>query len=197
MGQAAETLKFTAEDFLAWDQGQTVKHEYVDGHVYAMAGAEDRHATVMLNAAMALKQHLRGTPCRVFATDVKLRVEASDAYFYPDVFVTCSTADLANPLIKREPVLVVEVLSPSTAAYDRGQKFAHYRGSETLKEYVLIDLDSRRSDVYRKGADGLWVLHPFADGEAVEWASVGLTVSAAALFEDVDDAAPLFNAPAA
>lgn len=190
MGQAAEKLKFTAEEFLAWDDAQTVKHEYADGDVYAMAGVEDRHATVMLNCAMALRQHLRGTPCRVFATDVKLRVEASNAYFYPDVFVTCSEADQASPRIKRDASLVIEVLSPSTAGDDRGEKFAHYRASETLREYVLIDLDTRRSDVYRKGPDGLWVLHPFEAGAAVQWASVGLTLAAELLFEDVGEALP-------
>jgi Uma2 family endonuclease len=134
MGQAAVAVKFSAADFLAWDAGQTDKHEYVDGELVAMAGVEDRHATVALNMAMALRQHLRGTPCRTFIADVKLHVEAANAYFYPDVFVTCSEADRASPLIKREAVLVVEVLSPGTAAYDRGDKFARYRQLPALRE---------------------------------------------------------------
>jgi Uma2 family endonuclease len=79
------------------------------------------------NIAIALRRHLAGTPCRTFITDMKLRVEAVDAFFYPDVMVTCSARDAGDPLVKREPVLLVEVLSPATAAFDRGDKFAAYR----------------------------------------------------------------------
>ena len=141
-----------------------------------MAGAEDRHVTATLNVAMALRQHLSGSPCRVYLQDMKVHAEASNAFFYPDVLVTCSAADRQSPLVKREPVMIVEVLSPSTAAYDRGEKFAHYRGIASLAEYVLVDLDTRRVDVHRKGSDGLWVLHPFDAGQTVHWASVDVTV---------------------
>jgi hypothetical protein len=145
MGQAAVAVKFSAADFLAWDAGQTDKHEYVDGELVAMAGVEDRHATVALNMAMALRQHLRGTPCRTFIADVKLHVEAANAYFYPDVFVTCSEADRASPLIKREAVLVVEVLSPGTAAYDRGDKFARYRQLPALRAAHALLAEEHRA----------------------------------------------------
>lgn len=187
MGQPALKSGFSADEFLAWEASQTERHEYLNGEVFNMAGAEDRHVTATLNAAMALRQHLSGSPCRTYLQDMKVRAEASNAFFYPDVLVTCSAADRDSPLVKREPVLLIEVLSASTAAYDRGEKFAHYRGIVSLAEYVLIDLDSRRVDVYRKGADGLWVLHPFAAGEAVHWASVNLTVSAETLFAEVDE----------
>jgi Uma2 family endonuclease len=120
---------------------------------------------------------------------VKLRVEAADCYFYPDVMVTCSAADLADRLIKREPVLVVEVLSPSTAAFDRGNKFADYRALPGLVEYLLIDVDRQRCELYRKGADGLWVLHPGESGAGLELASVDLVISAQALWADLEPAA--------
>ena len=94
-------------------------------------------------------------------------------------------ADLASPLAKSEPKLIVEVLSPSTAAYDRGLKFSHYRSLPSLQEYVLIDLDTRAVDSYTLGADGLWVLHPFAANETVLLASVALPVTAAQLFAEV------------
>ncbi|RTL22465.1 MAG: Uma2 family endonuclease [Burkholderiales bacterium] len=187
MGQAATEFKLNPEDYLAWEALQQERHEYVDGEVFNMSGAEDRHVTVALNAAMALRQHTTGSPCRVFMTDMKLQVASSKAYFYPDVFVTCSAADRASPLVKQEATLIIEVLSPSTAAYDRGAKFAHYRGIPTLQEYALIDIDLRRTDVYRKGAEGLWVLHPFEAGQAVTLASADLTISARELFAEVDD----------
>lgn len=100
--------------------------------------------------------------------------------------VTCSDADRARKLLKQDPTLLIEVLSPPTAAYDRGEKFRHYRSIESLTEYALIDPELRSCDVYRKGADGLWVLHPFAADEGVEFASVGLRIAAGQLFAEVE-----------
>lgn len=154
-----------------------------------MAGAEDRHVTVSMNIAFALRQHLSGSPCRTYMSDMRLQVAAANSYFYPDVLVTCSAQDLASPLVKAEPKLIVEVLSPSTAAFDRGLKFSHYRSLASLEEYALIDLDSRTTDCYRKGPDGLWVLHPFARGDELILASVGLVLSVAQLFAEVPETA--------
>ncbi|MDR0274331.1 MAG: Uma2 family endonuclease, partial [Burkholderiaceae bacterium] len=119
------------------------------------------------------------------------------SFFYPDVLVTCSAADRQRPLVKREPTLIVEVLSPGTAAYDLGAKFSHYRQIPALREIAFIDLDARRTDVYRKSADGLWVLRSFDAGADVQLASVDLTITAAALFADVDDATAAAPADAA
>ena len=185
MGHAAPMPVFSASDYLAWEATQSERHEFVDGEVFAMAGAEDRHVTVSGNLYIALRQHLSASPCRTYMSDMRLHVAAADSYFYPDVMVTCSAQDQASPLVKTEPKLIVEVLSPSTAAYDRGIKFAQYRRLQSLEEYVLIDLDTRGTDCYRKGADGLWVLHPFGKGEAVELASVALELSAEQLFAEV------------
>ena len=178
MGLPALQPRMTPEDFLAWDATQTLRHEFVGGEVDAMAGAEERHAQTAGNVDMALRQTLAGTPCRTFMADMKLRPEASCDFFYPDVFVTCAEADRADPLVKREPRLIVEVLSPSTAAHDRGEKFARYRAAASLQEVVFIDLDNRRVDVHRRGADGLFVVHPFEPGQDVELASVGVTLTA-------------------
>lgn len=187
MGFALKQRRMTAAEFLAWDATQTVKHEFVGGEVFAMAGGEDRTNTAALNLVVALRQQLRGSLCRVYASDVKLRVDAADSFYYPDLMVTCSAADAADRLIKREPILVVEVLSPSTAAYDRGDKFASYRQLPSLAEYLLVDVDSRRCDLFRKRSDdGLWVLHPSAPGQGVQLASVGLAISAEALWADLE-----------
>ena len=190
MGYAAKLPGLTAEEFLAWEAGQAERHEFVQGEVFAMAGAEDRHVTATGNVYMSLRQALAGTPCRTYMTDMKVQPLGSSDFFYPDVLVTCSAADRASALVKHEPKLLVEVLSPGTAAYDRGEKFAHYRRIATLEEFALIDLDSRRTDVYRRGADGLWVLHPFEPGQAVHFTSVAVTVSADALFAEVDEPPP-------
>jgi len=186
MGLPAHKPVFTADDYLAWESTQPERHDYLDGEVFAMAGAEDRHVTVAGNLYIALRQHLSASPCRTYMSDMRLHVAAANSYFYPDLMVTCSALDAASPLVKTEPSLIVEVLSPSTAAYDRGVKFSHYRSLMSLKEYVLVDLDTRSSDCYRLGPDGLWVLHPFARGESVVLASVGLQVPAALLFAEVE-----------
>ena len=181
----------TAEEFLAWEQTRSLRHEFVQGEVFAMTGGVDRNNTLALNLVVALRQHLRGGPCRVYAGDVKLRVEAKDSTFYPDLMVTCSALDLADRQIKREPVLVVEVLSPSTEAFDRGDKFAAYRSLPSLVEYLLVDVNTRRCDLYRKGADGLWVLHPSEASAGLHLLSVELTLSGELLWADLEpDAVP-------
>lgn len=193
MGVAVEKLRLSAQDFLAWDATQTVRREFIAGRVLAMpggdeaplAGAGEAHATAALNVAMALRQHLAGTPCRTFITDMKLQVVAADAFFYPDVMVCCSAADAADLLVKRDPVLLVEVLSPATAAYDRGDKFAAYRKLPGLREYLLVDTDSRRCDLFRRRDDGLWVLHPFEPGQALRLDSVALDLPAELLWAEV------------
>lgn len=186
MGHAQQRQPMTAADYLDWEESQQQRHEFVAGEVFAMAGAEDWHVTVSLNVAMALRQHLRDGPCRTYISDMRLQVEAANAYFYPDVMVTCDAADHASRRFKSHPVLLVEVLSDSTGHYDRGDKFAQYRRIASLREYVLVDIARRATDVYRKGADGLWVLHPFAGEEAVVLASVELTLPARELFADVE-----------
>ncbi|SMF94938.1 Endonuclease, Uma2 family (restriction endonuclease fold) [Methylomagnum ishizawai] len=184
----AQQRFFSAEEYLAWEERQTVKHEYLRGEVYevyAMAGARDAHVTVAGNVFALLKSHLRGTPCRTYIADMKLRVEAADAYFYPDVFVTCDVRDRASDLCKSHPLLVVEVLSDSTSGYDRGGKFASYRRLDDLQEYVLIDPEARTVDVFRRDTTSHWVLHPYAGGAEAEFASLDFRAPLPLIFEDV------------
>lgn len=190
MGYALQKPRMTAAEFLAWDESQTVKHEFVRGEVFMMNGVVDTHNVAAMNLVIALRQHLRGSARRVYSSDVKLRVEAADCFFYPDLMVTCSALDAADRLIKREPVLVVEVLSPSTAAFDRGDKFAAYRMLQSLREYLLVDVEQRRCELYRIGSDGLWVLHPGASGEGVKLACVDLEIPGDELWAELDPATP-------
>ena len=120
MGRPVPKTVFSADEYLVWEAAQTERHEFHGGEVFARAGAEDRHVTVCGNLCMALRQHLSGSPCRTYMSDMKLNVASANQYFYPDVMVTCSPLDQANALIKSEPKLIVEIFSPSTAAYDRG-----------------------------------------------------------------------------
>lgn len=176
MSTAAEHLHFTADAYLTWEAEQAGKHEFVRGEVFAMTGTTDRHNDIMLNCIVALRPQLQGKPCRLYAADVKLRVEAADAFFYPDLFITCSAADHADRHIKREAGIVIEILSPATAAYDQGAKFAAYRQLPSLREYVLIDPDAVSVNVFRRSEDGHWVLWPYAAGETIELPSLGLSL---------------------
>lgn len=175
----------SAEEYLEGEKAADIKHEYLDGEIYAMVGVKDSHATVALNIAALLKRHLRGGPCRAYISDMKAQVEKANAFFYPDVMVTCDPRDRETDYFKRYPSLIVEVLSDSTAAFDRGRKFAIYRQLDSLREYVLIDPDTFSVDCFRKDVQGHWVLHPYGAGESVELASLEFSVAIEAVYEGV------------
>jgi Uma2 family endonuclease len=186
--QTAEQLRFSVVDFLAWEESQTEKHEFVAGEVFAMTGARQDHVVVSLNIASALKQRLRGTPCRSYMADMKLKVEAADAFFYPDVMVSCHPDDRRAQQFISQPTLVVEVLSDSTADYDRGGKFVAYRKLESLQEYLIIDIDARRVECFRRTADHDWLLHDYVGEVDCQLNSLGLSLPLAEIFEDIEPA---------
>lgn len=186
MGMALKKETMNAADYLVWEETQMERHEFVAGEVFAMAGARDSHNTIALNTATALRSALRGTPCRTFIGDMKLQVDAVDAYFYPDVMVTCDPRDKLPEadLSKAYPRLIVEVLSDSTARYDRSRKFEYYQHIETLQEYLLIEHDRRHVDLFRRNEEGLWVLHPLSDQGSITLASVEVSLDLDLIFED-------------
>jgi len=175
------------EQYLAWEAGQPGRNTYVRGEVFALTGARQAHVAVTGNVYAALKTALRGGACRAFVSDMKLRVDAAAMVFYPDVMVSCDPQDRLTPLFISHPRLVVEVLSESTAAFDRGAKFAACRSLASLQEYALIDIPARRSEVFRRNAEGHWVLYEYMGSAAVEFASVGATLPAEVVFEDVEE----------
>lgn len=183
-----EKSKFSADDYFAWEAQQPERHEYLAGDVFAMVGVCQVHNIATLNLATALRQSLKGSSCRVFVESVKTRIEAADSYFYPDVVVTCDARDWATPDYLSHPLLVVEVLSESTASYDRGDKFAAYRKLPSLQEYVLVDLSAKRIEVFRRNAEQHWVLYEYIDGESIELASLSLTLPVAVVLEDTEEA---------
>lgn len=184
MGLPQEKMPFSAQEYLAWEAEQIEKHEYVAGEVFAMVGARQGHVIVALNLGSTLREHLRGTPCRPLIADMKLNVQALDAFYYPDVMVTCDEADKAADFYIEHPKLIIEVLSDSTAAYDRGAKFAAYRRIIGLEEYVLVDIERRSVESFHRQADGRWLLRDFSGEENCMFESVGLTMSMARVFED-------------
>ena len=173
--------KRTLEGFLEWENAQDTRNEFYRGEVFAMVGARRSHGTVVSNLVRHLGNALDGSPCRVFHEGMKVQV-ADDAILYPDVFVTCDQADLATEMLFKAPTLVIEVLSPSTEGYDRGQKFTLYRRLPSLKEYVLINPESRRVEAFTRGVDDLYVLHDMSESETVLFRSLDIRVSTVAVF---------------
>ena len=189
MGLPAEKHKMTLEDFLAWEAEQPERWEFFNGEAFMMAGGSDVHNAISLNTAFALRQTLRGTRCNVFMSDVRLRLAESDDLFYPDVFVTCSDADRARRQVKEDPILIAEVLSPSTEAHDRGDKFAAYRRLAGLKTVLFLSQDRAHVECFTRGEDGRWVLSE-ASGETARLAlpAFDFELALADLYRDLPDA---------
>jgi len=172
-------------EYLAFERHSPVKHEYVDGHVYAMSGDTRAHSEIAVNIVAALRAHLRGGPCHVYNSDARVQVSAR-RHLYPDVSVSCDERDHADDGdAVAHPALVIEVLSQSTEAYDRGDKFDLYRSKESLREYVLVSATRMGVNVYRREDGGGWKLFPVAPGDEVALDSIGFRCPIDAFYEDV------------
>lgn len=184
MNSTAEQLKISVEDYLEGELVSDIKHEYINGEVYAMAGATRTHNIIAGNVFGALLNHLRGTPCRAFIADMKvgIRTQHDDYFYYPDVQVSCEKN--GNALYNDEPVLIVEVLSDSTERKDRAEKFHDYRKLDSLQDYVLIAQDSRRVEIYSRETG--WDLVLSVNDDSFSLNSVDLHLSLDEVYEDVD-----------
>lgn len=181
---------FDAAAYLAWEESQPGRNEYIAGEIFALVGVRQSHNVATGNVSNALRRELKGGPCRVFVASVKTRVEAADCFFYPDVVVSCDPRDRLTPEYLSHPVLVVEVLSASTAAFDRGAKFAAYRKLDSLRDYVLIDAAAQCVEVFRRNAENHWVLYDYGVGERVELASLSLHLDVDELLDDTAENPP-------
>ena len=185
---------FDAAAYLAWEGTQPERNEYIAGEVFAMVGETQTHNLAAGNLAILLRSQLKGSPCRVFIESVKTRIEAADCFSYPDVVVTCDPRDRQTPVYVSYPLLVVEVLSDSTVAFDRGAKFAAYRKLESLQDYVLVDVATQRIEVFRRNAENNWVLYDYGMGDVLELASLSLRLDVAEVLDDTQEA-PTENLP--
>ena len=181
--------KLSLEDYLAWEDEQPERHEFYRGEVFARDGERRVHGCLVGNLARVLGNALQGSPFQVFVNSMKLQV-GEDIVFYPDVFITCDKTDLSTERIFTAPTVVVEVLSPSTQAYDRGLKFEVYRRIASLREYILIDPDTWRIDAFRRNEQGQWLLFDMSGATQLELPSVGVSVPLAEVFDGVDPPKP-------
>ncbi len=188
MGLPQPVQRMTLAEFTQWEHAQEKKYEFYEGEVfemYAMGGARREHNAVAGNVYALLKSHLRNTPCRAYVADMQVQVTASGNSFYPDVVVSCEAEALNAELTLTQPKVIVEVLSPTTANYDRSEKFNQYRLMPSLMEYVLIDPGLKTIDIYRRQPSGDWLL-AVADGEiGLILPTLNFSASRDDVFEDV------------
>ena len=170
---------FSPEEYLQLEKRADDRHEFRCGLVYAMAGGSGNHSRIAINLVTAFNLHFLEDRCQFFSGDVKLN-RGEHFYYYPDAFVTCDPRDREDDYIKRYPKLIAEVISPSTAGFDRGQKFEDYRCLESLEEYVLISQEVQRVEVFRRGLE--WDCMVFRVGDQVIFESIGLEVTIGDLY---------------
>lgn len=155
MTYPAKWERLSVEEYLEMEQDSAIRHEYVAGQIFAMAGATEAHNVIALNIATILRAKLRGTGCRVFIFDMKARIEATDAFYYPDIMSTCEPF-VSESVFKSRPFLIVEVLSPSTAQIDRREKMIAYGKLDSVQEYLIVHQSQRKVEVHRKDGEGKW-----------------------------------------
>ena len=173
------------QEYLEWEKTQELRYEYIDGEVFAMTGRTKPHSRIAYNFGAELDNFLAEKGCEFYISEVKVQVSEAGPYHYPDVVVTCDERDKGRNDMIRHPCLIVEVLSPSTAAFDRGKKFTRYRQSNTLQEYVLIESDEIAVECFRKNDEGLWVLYSYQKGDIITLESVGITIPIEKLYRQV------------
>ena len=187
MAELARHLFISPKEYLEGEEVAELRHEYVDGAAYAMSGSSKAHNLIAGNLVALLHGHLRGTPCRVFSSDVKVHSawDWRERYYYPDVVVGCEVGDV-DLYVVEQPRLIVEVLSNSTERNDRADKLQAYRRLPSLEEYVLVAQDTVRVEVYRRETGWDLEIYTAADTR-FELQSVGLSLTAMDVYEGLPE----------
>jgi Uma2 family endonuclease len=176
----------TPTEYFDWEEQQLCRHEYINGEVYAMSGGTQNHSRIALKCAVLLENHLPEGGCRVFNSDCRVNIVGTNDYTYPDASVSCDNRDKTTTKYITYPCLIVEVLSESTEAYDRGNKFFCYRQNPQLQDYLLVSSQDVAIDLYRKNSSGRWEILNFRAGDMVELQSVNLTFPIEQVYRGID-----------
>lgn len=177
--------RMTVEEYLEWEPQQDIRYEYVSGEVFAMTGSTIPHNDIALNLYRTLYPHLRSRGYRANVSDVKVQLNSQSQYYYPDVIVSCDPEDLNARKFIQNPTLIAEVLSPSTSAKDRGEKFTNYLTIPTLQEYLLIDSEKISVERYSRGEGRMWLYYPYMAGDIVTLSSIELEFPIELLYEGI------------
>lgn len=188
--QSPPKARYTVDEYLRSEYDAEEKHEYRDGEIVSMAGGSAEHSLVASNVGREVGNGLKGGPCRAYNSDLRVRVQGTPLYTYPDVTVICGPTEYDPNDPTRQtvtnPRLIVEVLSPSTEAYDRGEKFDRYSRADTLQEYVLVSQLAPRVQTFQRRKDGSWLFRHYSGLEAVaRLESIGVELPLAEVFAGV------------
>lgn len=187
MSTGSHHAYFSPEAYLEIERISPIKHEYFQGQMVAMAGASKAHVIITGNLSALLITHLRGTGCIPYATDMKVRIPALNLFYYSDLAITCDNRDRAsNEDFILHPKLIVEVLSESTEAFDRGDKFSDYKAIAELEEYILIHQKQILVEKFQRKTDNLWTPQVYQRGHSVVFTSINFTCEIEALYADLD-----------
>jgi len=179
---------YTPEQYLDFERHSPERHEFVSGEIFLMGGASERHNLIVINISRDISLQFRSRPCKVYANDMRVKVGKTSLYTYPDVVAVCGPAKFDDSLkdTLMNPMLIVEVLSPSTEAYDRGRKFEHYRQIETLAEYLLVSSDKPHVERFVRQSSGEWTFSEVHDEAALQLSSVACSLALANVYEKVE-----------
>jgi Uma2 family endonuclease len=186
---AIPKTKLTPEEYLEFERNSEEKHEYFDGEIFAMSGAKRNHNKITTNLSGLVWQHLKGKDCESYSNDMRVFVPETGLYTYPDLVVVCGEPQFQDDVFDTllNPLLLIEVLSDSTESYDRGKKFQHYRGIESLQEYVLVSQDEARIEKYIKTGDRFWLLSEAVDLNAeIEFSSIECKIALAEVYDKIN-----------
>lgn len=185
MGYAKLKAQISIEDYISGEEISQIRHEFIDGEVYAMAGASKNHNRIAMNLSNALSRHLENSPCEPYAEGLKVKT-AENVFYYPDVLVTCE-GNSSNPYYSDAPTLIVEVTSPSTAQIDRREKLRAYQQMPSVLEYVLVDQEMIAVEIHRRQPDGRWITYFFdRNDEDFKLESVDLILPLADVYRRVN-----------
>jgi Uma2 family endonuclease len=184
-----DPIRMTEAEYLEFERQSEIRHEYVRGEIFAMAGASDEHNLIVASLIRHIGNLVFGTQCKYYPSDVRVKIEATGSYLYPDVLVLCGEKKFAAGTFDTllNPSLIIEVLSPSTEAYDRGKKFEDYQKIASLQEYVLVSQDKARVERYKRDKSNKWSYEAFDGLEAkLELSSINASLSLADVYEQVN-----------
>ena len=174
--------QLTPKEYFAWEEKQLEKHEYIEGQVYAMSGGSRNHSLIAVRFTTLFSNHLAESSCDVCNSGLRIKIVKTENYIYPDASVTCDDRDKTTTQYITYPCLIVEVLSPTTEAYDRGGKFRLYSNNPLLQDYLLVSSTSIEIDLYHKKDNGEWIIINYKEGDMIELKSINLTFAIAQIY---------------
>jgi len=179
----------TYDEYLAIERETDIRHQFLDGEVWAMAGGTLRHSAIKTNLAVVFGTVLKGKPCRPYDSDAKIRIPETGLATYPDLAIICGPlmVDGEDHNAATNPTVLVEVLSKDTEAWDRGGKFLHYRRLDSLQHTLLVSQDAARIELFTRMDDGTWRLSEHGPGQKVDLPAVGISLDVDAVFSDLPE----------